>query len=168
MRSDLSRVSIGTSRDKRSLDWVLPQQVAVGHFPEETDVDLFQQQGIKALLSLCHEEEGAWSDRIRDAFHCVCIALPDSHHDEPLEPEALGKAVETLQANLRTYGSVYVHCLAGMERSPTVCIAYLCRYHGLELWEALNWLKQVHPRSSPTSAQLLAIQNYLRVAKSLG
>ncbi len=57
-----------------------------------------------------------------------------------------------------------MHCLAGIERSPTVCIAYLCRYHNLEIWEATNWLKEIHPRSHPSASGMKAIQDFLATA----
>lgn len=145
----------------KSLDWVIPQQVAVGRFPRQEELPWLGRQGIRAILSLCNPTEAVLSQEAQKQFDCQCIPLPDSHQDRLLEPDALKVAVEALATTLAKTGPVYVHCVAGIERSPTVCIAYLCAYHNLELWEALNWLKQVHPRSAPTSEQLQAIRIYL-------
>ncbi|NJN86723.1 MAG: dual specificity protein phosphatase family protein [Leptolyngbyaceae cyanobacterium SL_7_1] len=51
--------------------------------------------------------------------------------------------------------------MAGIERSPTVCIAYLCHHHQLELWEALNCVRQVRPHALPTDGQLQVIRQFL-------
>jgi len=75
--------------------------------------------------------------------------------------EDLATAIDLLCETLQTRGPVYVHCLAGIERSPTVCLAYLCRYQNLQVWEALNWLKSIHARTGITSEQLRVVSSYL-------
>ncbi len=47
---------------------------------------------------------------------------------------------------------VYVHCYVGMSRSPTIIIAYLIRYHGMELKEALDFVKDKRKMSNPNIA----------------
>lgn len=46
-------------------------------------------------------------------------------------------------------GRVLVHCLAGISRSATICMAYLMRARGLTLDEAHDYLKQRRPLISP-------------------
>ena len=65
----------------------------------------------------------------------------------------LEQALTTL-AELRQQGPVYVHCVAAMERSPLVCLAWLVRRHGLTPHRALDYLMQVHPGTNPLPGQL--------------
>jgi hypothetical protein len=141
--------------------WILPEQLAVGPLPYPEHLKVLQDQGIKAILTLCNPTEGALSGEYETAFHCVLFPLPDSRQAAPLLVSNLEIAVDKLHNLINTQGTVYVHCLAGVERSPTVCVSYLCRYHGLEIWEALNWVRSVHRRTGITSEQLRVISNYL-------
>ena len=141
--------------------WVLPNKLKVGSFPEAPDLDCLKQEGIKAILTLCDPAEARLDPAFASSFYCLQYSLPDSRHSSPLLIEDLATAVEMLQETLKTQGATYVHCLAGIERSPTVCIAYLCRYQHLQVWESLNWLKSIHARTAITSEQLRVISNYL-------
>jgi protein-tyrosine phosphatase len=49
---------------------------------------------------------------------------------------------------------VYVHCVAAMERSPLVCLAWLVTRHGQTPERALDYLMQVHPGTNPLPGQL--------------
>jgi len=61
---------------------------------------------------------------------------------------------------LRKEGPVFVHCVAAMERSPLVCMAWLMQQEGLNSTEALDYLMQVHPGTNPLPGQL-ALLNQL-------
>jgi protein-tyrosine phosphatase len=113
-------------------------------------------------LTLCGETEGTLPPQIHDRFHWQRFVLPDSHYEEAMDPAALHQAVEHLHDTIRQNQPTYVHCLAGMERSPTVCVTYLCLYEKMPLWEALNWVKQCNPRTGITNDQLKVIQTLIQ------
>ncbi len=144
-----------------ALSWVVPGQLALGRLPIEGEGKILAKAGIQAVVTLCAPQEGNLPTEFAQAFQCQYHQLPDSHYDVPLTVEGLAAAVDCIRNHIEHQRPVYVHCLAGMERSPTVCIAYLCRYHHLELWEAVNCLKQLHPRSAPTQAQLQVVREFL-------
>jgi protein-tyrosine phosphatase len=56
-------------------------------------------------------------------------------------------------ADLQPQGPVYVHCVAGVERSPLVCMAWLVRRHSLSPQRALDYLMEVHPGTNPLPGQ---------------
>lgn len=148
--------------------WVIPQKLAVGKLPTKHDVEFLEENKIKFILTLCLPREGRVPPEVAEAFYCGFLPLPDSHYDSPIDLENLAKAVEVVHQCIARGAAVFVHCLAGIERSPTVCIAYLCRHHGLELWEAIVLVKKARPQSSPTAGQIQVIRQYLAAVKQGG
>lgn len=149
------------SPDHSALDWVLPDKLAVGCLPRAQDAQLLARAGIKTILSLCAEAEGSLPTEITQNFRCLRYILPDSHYMFDLRVSQLGKVVEMMHESIENHQPVYVHCLEGVERSPTVCIAYLCTHYDLELWEAAACLRQAHPPSMPTNAQIHVIRELI-------
>jgi predicted protein tyrosine phosphatase len=153
----------GSSSRPGQLDWVIAAKLAVGSIPRAEDVLMLKNSGIRVIISLCAPQEGTLPPEIEQAFHCLQLILPDSHYSIDLTTERLGQAVHMLRLCDQRNLPMYVHCLAGVERSPTVCIAYLCRYYDLELWEAMTVLKKVRAVASPSPVQLQVIRQYLRL-----
>ena len=56
---------------------------------------------------------------------------------------------------------VYVHCFAGMGRSPLVCLAYLTKWMEMSLEEGLRFLRARRPQASPTLQQLEVLREML-------
>lgn len=145
------------------LDWVIANKLCVGDIPQLPDLALLTNSKIRVILSLCAPTEGMLPPEIEQKFYCLRLILPDSHYSTPLTAERLAQAVQILHQCDQRGLPIYVHCLAGIERSPTVCIAYLCRYYHLELWEAIALLKQARPVSCPSPTQIQVIRQYLRI-----
>ncbi|XP_030041806.1 dual specificity protein phosphatase 18-like [Microcaecilia unicolor] len=64
----------------------------------------------------------------------------------------------------RRNGRTLVHCVAGVSRSATLCIAYLMKYEGISLREAHNWVKSRRPTIRPNAGfwhQLIAYEKKL-------
>lgn len=163
-RSAESGYSNGTSQFP--IDWIVPGQLAVGRLPSASAIPSLQQAGIRAVLALCAESEGAWPLQIREQFRCMRCVLPDSHYLSRPTAQQIGAAVELVHESIERSEPIFVHCLAGIERSPSVCVAYLCRYQHLPLWQALDWMKQVHPESMPNEFHIQAIRAYLEQRES--
>ncbi|MEB3214356.1 MAG: dual specificity protein phosphatase [Leptolyngbyaceae bacterium] len=144
------------------IHWVLPQQLAVGRLPKATDTQALVKSNIQAIVALCSETEGQWPTDLDQNFYCRRIVIPDSHYSAILQSSHLATVIDHLHDCIESQLPVFVHCLAGIERSPTVCAAYLCRHRNYTLWESLSWLKQVHPNSLPTEQQIQAIREYLK------
>ncbi len=145
-----------------SLDWVIHGYLAVGGLPQSQDQPLLAQAKIRVILSLCSPLEGRLPENIVNSFHCIRLAIPDSHYRESLQVAQLATAVNIVHKCIRGRLPLYVHCLAGVERAPIICIAYLCRFCDLELWEAIHLVKQVHPATLLSPAQIRVIQELLQ------
>ena len=85
-----------------------------------------------------------------------CV-LPDHRTGRMPELAELETALAAL-AVLRQQGPVFVHCVAAMERSPLVCLAWLVSRHSQTPERALDYLMQVHPGTSPLAGQLALLE----------
>jgi hypothetical protein len=136
------------------VDWVLVQELAIGPAPRaERHLERLAAEGVRGVLSLCGEEEAPPPGGLEQRFACRRVVLPDHRAGRMPVAEELGQALVAL-AELRRAGPVFVHCVAAMERSPLVCLAWLVRQRGLSPQRALDYLMQVHPGTSPLPGQL--------------
>lgn len=62
-----------------------------------------------------------------------------------------------------TNGCVLVHCGAGLSRSVSVVAAYLCRYAGMSLSEAVNFIKEKRQGACPADIFWAAITQWLHL-----
>jgi hypothetical protein len=136
------------------ISWVLVGELAVGPAPRaERHLDRLEAEGVKALLSVCSPEEAALPVGVEQRFLHQRVLLPDHRAGRLPELQELKLALAAL-AELQRAGPVYVHCVASMERSPLVCLAWLVSQQGLEPLPALDYLMQVHPGTNPLPGQL--------------
>jgi hypothetical protein len=136
------------------VDWVLVQELAIGPAPRaERHLERLAAEGVRGVLSLCSEEEAPPPEGLEQRFACRRVVLPDHRAGRLPVAKELGQALAAL-AELRQEGPVFVHCVAAMERSPLVCLAWLVRQRGLSPQRALDYLMQVHPGTSPLPGQL--------------
>lgn len=143
-------------------DWVLENRLAIGALPRKGWAQALEDQGIHSIISLCDEAEGKLPKAITQQFRCVRVPLPDRRYRRSLTVEELGDAVDLIHWHVQKQQPVYLHCLAGIERSPLVAIAYLARYRSMDLLDAVGWLSHVHGQSRPISAQLQVVREYLQ------
>jgi len=141
------------------IDWVLDDQLAVGPAPRaQRHLQRLQEAGIKAVLSLCSQAEAPPPPDLAQLFVHRRLVLPDHRVAEAMRLEQLQQALALLAA-LQPSAPVYVHCVAGVERSPLVCMAWLVRTHGQSPQRALDYLMQVHPGTNPLPGQWRLLQS---------
>ena len=104
--------------------------------------------GISAVLNLQTDSEfhllGIDWPRLEQAYDAAGIAVwrqPITDFDRDDLVIRLPAAVRSLADMLDSGHRVYVHCTAGMERSPAVVIAYLAWHRGPDLASALAEVK---------------------------
>ena len=74
----------------------------------------------------------------------------------------LDDATSFIAAHIRR-GCVLVHCGAGKSRSVAVVVAYLCRYAGMSLTEALAFVSARRRGACPAPCFIEAIKRWLRL-----
>ena len=141
------------------IDWVLVNELAIGPAPRaERHLDRLADAGVKAILSLCAAEEALPPAGLSERFACKRLVLPDHHSGRLPELIELQSALDTLTELHCQHGAVFVHCVAAMERSPLVCLAWLVTHHKQKPEQALDYLMQVHPGTNPLPGQLALLQ----------
>ena len=148
------------------INWVLIDQLAIGPAPRaERHIDRLCEAGIRCVLSLCSAEEATPPAGLIEKFRTIRYVLPDHRAGRlPTLNEleiALGRLTE-----LQQHGPVFVHCVAAMERSPLVCLAWLVQKHRLTPERALDYLMQQHPGTNPLPGQLVLLHK-LRASESI-
>ena len=139
-------------------DWVLVDQLAIGPAPRaERHLDRLHDAGIRCILSLCASDEAIAPAGLSERFRTSCYVLPDHRAGRLPSLDELEIALGHL-AELIQHGPVFVHCVAAMERSPLVCLAWLVTQHRMTPERALDYLMQQHPGTNPLPGQLALLQ----------
>jgi len=104
----------------------------------QTDADL-------AIRGLSWAEQVRWSRAERIAAH----RLPIEDWSPQAVIERLDEAVELLRRLLAEGQVVYLHCTAGVNRSPSIALGYLVKVQHLPLAEALQIVRRARPAAQP-------------------
>lgn len=141
------------------IDWVLVDELAIGPAPRAPrHLERLANAGVRAVFSLCSEEEAPPPPDLRRSFAHERLVLPDHRSGRLPQVSELQAALLRLQVLHQQHGAIYVHCVAAMERSPLVCLAWLVQQHHLNPARALDYLMQVHPGTNPLPGQLALLQ----------
>lgn len=131
----------------------LDEQLAVGSHPHAPEhmMALARQHGVTSVLCLQSDEDLSsrgiqwpvlWQFYMRLGIDVTRVPITDFDKKDLLTH--LDTAVAALNDAVLGGGKVYVHCSAGLNRSPTVIIAYLVKHRGLGLEEAVTWISEKH------------------------
>jgi len=148
-------------------------ELLVGRYPAAAeDVEhLRAREGVSAALSLQTDEDlrglglewaemaGWWAAA---GIRCLRMPVRDGYLEELRA--RLPACVRALDELLAAGHRVYLHCSAGMNRSPSVAVAWLVWRQGMSLKEALALVKARRPCADPYRA---AIEAALRDHPSL-
>ena len=136
-----------------AINWVLSNKLAVGPAPrKQEDIEVLKNNRIKWIFSLCSENEANVEVKYEENFFCKRIVLPDHKYKEDLTIDKLNLAINTL-AEIIEFGPVYIHCVAGIEISPLVCMAWLVKHYDLTPTQALDYLMDVNTGTNPLPKQ---------------
>jgi atypical dual specificity phosphatase len=149
---------------------VLPN-LHVGSCPKtSSDIDQLKRDiGITAVVNLQTEADFAWWD--------IDWPVLEGHYRETdmevrrlpvvdLNPHSLRsnlpQCVEALEALLKNGHTVYLHCNVGVNRSPSVTIAYLHWIEGRTLNDAVDHVKHCRSCSPYVDAIRLATEDRMK------
>jgi protein-tyrosine phosphatase len=143
--------------------WILPGRLAVG----ETPVTLAElvSLGFRGVLNLQERSEPQCEEPPPEGLSCRQVPIRDGIVGGVPSLDQLESAVEALRNLIDAGLPTYVHCYAGVGRSPTVCMAYLARIEGLSPDAAYRRVASAHPPTAPTEGQLWALAEFLAAAE---
>ena len=144
--------------------WILTGELALGPLPlTPGHWSQLEEAGLQRRFSLCYPEEELIT-AVPEHWHSNRCSLPDHRRQEPLQPERVLEGLSLAESLLleRDAGPVYLHCLAGRERSPLMAVGLVARRRGLDLFAALDWVRRCHPAANPIVEHLEALEVLLR------
>jgi protein-tyrosine phosphatase len=125
-------------------------QLLIGEYPRHEDIDWLKDSYlITAVHNLQDDEDlrinGLDIDALRAEYaergiKLVRTPITDGSADQMLE--RLKPALDDLHGLIDAGERVYLHCNGGINRAPTLAIAYLRAFRGMSLNEALAHVKQ--------------------------
>lgn len=75
--------------------------------------------------------------------------------------EAFSEAVGFIHASVLKGEKVYVHCIGGISRSPTIVAAYLAARSNLTASQAIDFVRSKRPEIMPHAEQLRSLSAWL-------
>lgn len=142
--------------------WVLTRRLAVGPMPASpAHWKQLEQAGLRARFSCCYPLEPAPAPP-PPRWRSDGVPLPDHREQEPLEIERLAEALERAGRLLSEAAPLYLHCLAGVERSPLLAVGLTAWQRHLSLFDALDWVRRCHPPARPIASHLEQLERLLR------
>lgn len=142
-------------------NWILVNKLAVGSYPrEKKDFEKLKDEGIVSIFSLCNLDEILLNQNEVNNFIFKNLALPDHKSGRFPTGDEINKSINTLNFLIEK-GPVFVHCFAGIERSPLVCMAWLKINHKLSTYESLQYMMEMNPGTNPLPGQLKILDNLI-------
>ena len=114
---------------------------------------------VVSLLATAPWDEQHGAPAVPDGVPVHMIDIRDGEHGLD---KHLGGACDFITDHI-TRGCVLVHCGAGLSRSVSVVAAYLCRYAGMNLSEAVNFIKERRQCACPADVFWAAITQWLHL-----
>jgi len=121
-------------------------KLLVGSRPQDAaDVDQLKKLGITAVLSLQSDSDlsrtglswaALWRLQVERGLEVQRLSITDFNPQDLIQK--LEEAVDILEDLAARHERVYVHCTAGVNRSPTICIAWLFMRQGRSVDQALE------------------------------
>jgi protein-tyrosine phosphatase len=88
------------------------------------------------------------------------LHIPVKEHDSP-SIEQLAQGVKFIDREIDLDGTIYVHCLHGEGRGPTMVAAYLIS-QGFTVEKALSHISSIRPFISPSQSQVDRLHTFER------
>ena len=85
--------------------------------------------------------------------------MPDHKTNKNLTLNQLNIAIDNLSL-LMENKPVYVHCVASVERSPLICMAWLLKTNYLSPIESLEYMSQIHKLTNPLPGHIKILDEF--------
>ena len=143
--------------------WILTNQLAIGPMPVSSGHwQQLEEAGLRCRFSCCYQHEETLAP-LPPGWRSAGVPLPDHRLQEGLKAERLLQALNIAEALLDEGAPVYLHCLAGIERSPMLAVGLTARRRRIDIYSALDWVRRCHPPAQPIYTHLELLEQVLKV-----
>ena len=138
-----------------NFSWLIDNKLAGSGMPtSHEEVEWLKKNGIKAILTVReYPLPKEWVDGL-EYMHVYSLDLMAP------EIEDIDDGVEFIASMMNDDKPVLVHCAAGKGRTGLLLAAYLIKYHGLSVDQAINKVRSLRPGSIQSEYQELALKLY--------
>ncbi|ELP92469.1 dual specificity protein phosphatase, putative [Entamoeba invadens IP1] len=130
--------------------------IFLGSQHHASDQFLLEKLKIVAILSVC-DIEPYYSKK----YSYKTISIIDLPETSILQ--YFDECVEFLMEKKRKRENVLVHCLAGVSRSATICVAYIMNTKSMSRDEAIQYVRTRRPVIQPNSGFMAQLAEYQRI-----
>ena len=109
------------------------------------NLSVLKQAGVQGCVNCTTQP-----NLLPEAFSYLHVDVSDTP-EENLLPAHLERVVKWVQQHISAGRSVFVHCHAGVSRSPTIVIGLLLHLRGMSLIDAWNHVKRLRPSVRPNA-----------------
>ncbi|ORC91990.1 putative dual specificity protein phosphatase [Trypanosoma theileri] len=102
----------------------------VGGFPDEETLDILRREGICTIINCCAGEYET-HESVKAEFTVHDFSAEDQN-DYLILYHCYDRFAEVVNEAKRLGSRVFVHCIAGINRSVTLCAAYIMQYHHMD------------------------------------
>ena len=129
----------------------------VGNLDLTYDLEFLRSARITHIITVLESQHGTHAMAVLKVQQ-MSLRLAD-YEDAPIYDTFL-PACEFIDAALSSGGAVFVHCLMGISRSPTIVAAYLIWKRGIGVEEALQILRDARQIVEPNEGFLLSLRQW--------
>lgn len=115
--------------------------------------------GIVSILASAHGDEQLGVPATEAGVPVLAVDIRDGHPGLDSQIDKICWFV----SNRIMDGCVLIHCVTGLSRSVAACAAYLCRYAGMSLNQALGLIARRRPGTIPWDGYKVEITTWLRL-----
>ena len=119
-------------------------KLALGPRPSVSDLNSLKLEGITAIVDLNQNDREKREAEKIGLKYCADDRLKINDYFSPIEVDVLEYATNTIARLISEGHYVYLHCTAGLGRSPTIAAAYLIRL-GRSKDEAMAEVRKIRP-----------------------
>lgn len=143
-----------------NFSWVIDGLLAGSGMPtSREEMDWVRETGVKAILTLT--EDGLPESSVDGISY---LHVPTVNGSAP-DMGDIDRAVNFIEANIRNKNPVMVHCAAGKGRTGTILAAYMMKFRGMNVVEAIENVRVMRPGSVENGSQEIALSVFQKYVK---